>query len=234
MCALSNSIVHRPFLYLRDVERCLRRNVSRSPRSFFNRVLGPTLPATQLFTLGEKMNVLKLLHRAAIFLCMSALAFFVFPPGVRAQWRATVGAQDKSLGHQALAFLPNEIWIHVGDTVTWTSAVEEIHTVTFLKLGQTRLPFQVGCPGFSLGASASFDGSTCLTTPPLVNGQKFTVTFPTAGNFKLVCLVHQNMTGVVHVLDFSQPLPHAQGYYDDQAADQREDLLSDADNDNEQ
>jgi plastocyanin len=179
------------------------------------------------------MNVLKLLHRAAIFLCMSALAFFVFPPGVRAQWRAAVGAQDKSLGHQALAFLPNEIWIHVGDTVTWTSAVDEIHTVTFLKPGQTRLPFQVGCPGFSLGASASFDGSTCLTTPPLVNGQKFTVTFPTVGNFKLVCLVHQNMTGVVHVLDFSQPLPHAQGYYDDQAADQREDLLSDADNDNE-
>ncbi|HLK04369.1 MAG TPA: plastocyanin/azurin family copper-binding protein [Candidatus Acidoferrum sp.] len=179
------------------------------------------------------MNVLKLFRRAAIFLCMPVFAFVVVPPRASAQWRATVGAQSKSLGHQALAFLPNEIWIHAGDSVTWTSAVDEIHTVTFLKSGQVRLPFQVGCPGFSLAASASFDGSTCLTTPPLVKGQKFTVTFPTAGNFKLVCLVHENMTGVVHVLDFSQQLPHSQDFYDNQTVDQREALLSDDDSDNE-
>jgi len=34
----------------------------------------------------------------------------------------------------------------------------------------------------------------------LVSGQTYTVTFPTPGNFKLVCLVHIRMTGAVHVL----------------------------------
>jgi plastocyanin len=147
----------------------------------------------------------------------------------QAQWQATVGAQSKDKGHQALAFLPNEIWIHAGDSITWTFVTDEIHTVSFLKPGQTRLPFQMGCPGFSLDGSASFDGSTCVTTPPLVKGQTFKVTFPKVGNFRLVCLVHVDMTGVVHVLDGSEALPHDQDFYDDQAAEERHDLLSDTD-----
>jgi plastocyanin len=60
-----------------------------------------------------------------------------------------------------------------------------------------------------------------------VKGQTFTVNFPVAGNFKLVCLVHQNMTGVVHVVDWSQPLPHEQSFYDLQGAAEGNALLSD-------
>jgi plastocyanin len=45
--------------------------------------------------------------------------------------------------------------------------------------------------------NASFDGSSCVTTPPLVSGQTSTVQFPVRGNYKLVCLVHENMAGVV-------------------------------------
>jgi plastocyanin len=145
----------------------------------------------------------------------------------QAQWKATLGAQSHSMGHQALAFLPNELWIHTGDSVTWTSNVDEIHTVSFLTVGQVRLPFQVGCPGFTSTGFGTFDGSTCITTPPLVKGQTFTVNFPVAGNFKLVCLVHQNMTGVVHVVDWSQPLPHEQSFYDLQGAAEGNALLSD-------
>ena len=158
------------------------------------------------------------------------LATLVAPQVARAQWQwnATVGAQSPDKGRQALAFLPNEIWIHAGDTVTWRFDVDEIHTVTFLKSGQIRQPFAVGCPGFS-SSPATFDGSTCVTTPPLIKGQTFSVEFPTAGNFKLVCLVHPDMTGTVHVLDPSLPLPHEQDFYDDQAAAQRRDLLSDVD-----
>jgi plastocyanin len=37
------------------------------------------------------------------------------------------------------------------------------------------------------------------------------------------------MTGTVHVLKASQPLPHNQDFYDHQAADQQRNLLSDAD-----
>ena len=154
-------------------------------------------------------------------------------------WQATAGAQSKDMGHQALAFLPNEIWIHPGDSITWTFATDfEIHTVTFLSTipsQQIRPGFRVGCPpGPPPGTTpdgSSFDGNACVNSGASVTGQTYTVTFPTPGNYKLVCLVHPNMTAVVHVLPLSEPLPHDQDFYDKQAAKERRDLLSDTDND---
>lgn len=175
------------------------------------------------------MNTFKSIRFSALFRWMLMLAVFIVPQVVQAQWNATVGAQSENLAHQALGFLPNEIWIHAGDSITWTFQTNEIHTVSFLKSGQIRLPLAVGCPGFAPDGTATVDGSTCVTTGPLTKGKTFTVTFPTAGNFKLVCLVHINMTGVVHVLSLAQPLPHDQEFYDDQAAEQRHALLSDTD-----
>jgi len=141
------------------------------------------------------------------------------------QWHATVGAQSRDKGRQALAFLPNEIWIHVGDSIAWTFNADDIHTVTFLTDGQVRPPFPVGCPGFS-PSGASFDGSTCVTSPPFITGQTFVVNFPAAGNYKLVCLVHEDMTATIHVLDTSVKLPHEQSFYDREAAREAQDLLS--------
>ena len=153
------------------------------------------------------------------------LALMALTPAFGAQWHATVGAQSQDKGRQALAFLPNEIWIHVGDSISWTFNADDIHTVTFLTDGQVRPPFPVGCPGFS-PSGATFDGSTCVTSPPFVSGQTFTVNFSAAGNYKLVCLVHEDMTGAIHVLDTSVPLPHEQSFYDRQAAREARDLLS--------
>ena len=144
------------------------------------------------------------------------------------KWYATVGAQSNDKGRQALAFLPNEIWIHAGDSITWTFDVDEIHTVTFIPDSGPRPPFSVAPPG-PQHIDATFDNSNTESSPALVKGSTFTVTFPNAGNFKLVCLVHPNMTGVVHVLDADAQLPHDQAFYDHQAADQRRDLLSDRD-----
>jgi plastocyanin len=160
-----------------------------------------------------------------------ALATLTIPQTVLAQqvWRAIAGAQSKDMGKQAIAFLPNELWIHAGDSITWTSASGDIHTVSFLIAGQALTDFTVGCPGYS-PSGASFDGSTCVTGPPLVAGQGFTVKFPVAGNYKLICLVHTHMTGVIHVLAGSAALPHDQSFYDDQAANQQHSLLTDADN----
>lgn len=39
-------------------------------------------------------------------------------PATPQTWFATVGAQSNDEGRQALAFLPNEIWIHAGDSIT--------------------------------------------------------------------------------------------------------------------
>jgi plastocyanin len=164
-----------------------------------------------------------------------ALATLTIPQTVHAQqvWRALAGAQSKDMGKQAIAFLPNELWIHAGDSITWTSASGDIHTVSFLIAGQPYADFTVGCPGYS-PSGVSFNGSTCVTAPPLVAGQGFTVMFPVPGNYKLVCLVHTHMSGVVHVLAASAALPHDQSFYDDQAAKQQQSLLTDADPQKEQ
>ena len=71
------------------------------------------------------------------------LALFVFPLSSFAQWHVNAGGQfpdcqngsasDALLASgcqaaQAMAFIPNEIWIHQNDTVTWTLATDEEHT----------------------------------------------------------------------------------------------------------
>jgi plastocyanin len=153
-------------------------------------------------------------------------ALVLVPHLLSAQWNATIGAQSADLARQGLAFLPSEIWIHAGESITWSMAANEPHTVTFLASGQSRPPSTVGCPGFSSGSS-TFDGTTCATSALLSKGDKFTIAFPIAGNFKLVCLLHPNMTGTIHVLDISQPLPHDQAFYDRVAQSESIDLLRD-------
>jgi plastocyanin len=102
----------------------------------------------------------------AIFVGMLVLGALAIPQLVQAQWQASVGAQSADLAKQGIAFLPNEMWIHEGDSITWTFVTDEPHTVSFLKNGHLRPPDQAGCPGFSSG-SATFDGTTCVTTPRL-------------------------------------------------------------------
>jgi plastocyanin len=175
------------------------------------------------------MNILRVRPLSVTLLGVLACALLILPTVANAQWQATVGAQSKDKGRQALAFTPNEIWIHAGDSITWTWQTDLIHTLTFLTPGQPYpTDFTVGCPGFSANPG-TFDGSTCVTTPPQVKGQTFTVRFPKAGNYKFECLVHLTMTGVIHVLKASDALPHNQDFYDDQGAAQRKHILTDTD-----
>jgi plastocyanin len=166
--------------------------------------------------------------------CLSMLAVLIASQAVPAaadQAQALVGAQSRDLGKQALAFLPNELWVYVGDSITWTFDTDEIHTVTFLKPGQIRTPNQppnqAGCPGTTPDGS-SYNGTACVNSGPLVSGQSYSVSFPSAGNFKLVCLIHVDMTGAVHVLNPSETLPYDQAFYNREARNERAELLSDA------
>lgn len=201
--------------------------------------------------------------------CMLILAVLIVPNAKAASqtWDVALGAQNKDASKQAMAFLPNELWIYRGDSITWTSKSGENHTVTFLKqtatgasaTGTTRpangTTAGTGCnAGGQGGATATVasgpnvDGTGCVNSGPLCDPSlqqspepskcigwtastvetSYTVTFPTAGNFKLVCLIHRDMTGVVHVLS-SLPLPHSQRFYDDEASDQARDLVRDSD-----
>jgi plastocyanin len=192
------------------------------------------------------MKTLRSVTVATLACWIFAPAIFIAPrAGYAAIWQATAGTQSTDEGIQALAFLPNELWIHVGDSITWTFPTPEIHTVTFLR--QTLDPITLqnispqqprpqrpgvggGCPGTTPDVPVpTFDGSTCVTSgdDPFVNGAMYTVMFPKPGNFKLVCLVHNNMTGAVHVLKSSEPLPYDQTDYDKQAQKRQAELLSD-------
>src|SRR5215469_13725558 len=119
------------------------------------------LPSNHLFNIFSKLRL------------MLVAGLLLIPQLSAAQWNATVGAESNDLGRQGLAFLPNEIWVHAGDSITWTVTAAEPHTVTFLPDGQIRPPFNVGCPGFSTG-SAIFDGSTCVTSAVLFKGSQLT------------------------------------------------------------
>src|SRR5579863_1707623 len=151
---------------------------------------------------------------------------------------ANVGAETPDQGVQADAFFPNELWLLAGDSIQFNFVPKnEIHTVTFLQPGQVRPPAPPPA-GPPLGAACppatppiTYNGSVCVSTQAGVTAPTtFTVTFPTAGNYKMVCLVHTDMNGTVHVLAnnaANDSLLHPQNYYDRQAAQEASAILSD-------
>ena len=182
--------------------------------------------------------------RAGLFTACAVLAVGASSKAVQAaDWQGLVGAESPDRGSEALAFLPNEFWIHAGDSIHWTFPTHERHTLTFLKPGQTRpagfgpvFGVIVGCPGATADGS-SFDGTTCVTSDVLMLPEDsfpgtvtptYSVSFPTPGNFKFVCLIHADMTGQVHVMPASVTLPYDQTHYDQQAQFNQNLLLADA------
>ena len=158
------------------------------------------------------------------------------------EWQVIAGAETPDGGSQALAFLPNEFWIHAGDSMRWTFPTHERHTITLLTPGEVRPPgfgpvfgIPIACPGAGVTPDgSSFSGSTCVSAgvlllpegaPPSATPPSYSVVFPTTGNFKFVCLIHADMTGVVHVRNPSETLPHDQDFYDRRAQAERVLLL---------
>jgi len=179
-------------------------------------------------------NLLASRFHSTVRRCALAIALLLPFTALADSWQIQVGAQNGDRAHQALAFLPNEIWIHAGDNITWSFPANEVHTVTFLALGQARPNRFTGCAGGLAPDGrtpdfSDFDNTACVNSGILTNadGKTYTVVFPATGNFKLVCLAHPNMTATVHVLDLQTPLPHEQAFYDRQADGQRAHLLSD-------
>jgi plastocyanin len=189
-------------------------------------------------------NRLKSIVRAAV---LSTTAFVVVTASTTGtlharEWQSWVGAEGPNPSSQALAFMPNELWIHTNDSVRWMIASTEIHTVTFLTATQPKLPLfstwlvQNGCglPTPITPDGSSFDGSACVNSgimgsfDTIVGPRTYSVKFPAAGNFKLICLVHPGMTGAIHVLNPSQTLPYDQDFYNREAQSDATALVSEA------
>src|SRR5262245_711592 len=152
------------------------------------------------------------------------------------QWSAAVGAETSSEEVQANAFLPRALWIDAGDQITWTLKSGEIHTLTFLG-GAPAPPLIVPNPSggimFNPAAVAPAGGSTFAgtgyTSSGLLaaRGQTYSLTFPRVGDFPFLCLIHSQMTGVVHVAPAGTPYPFSQAFYDLQARGQAALLFAD-------
>ncbi len=123
------------------------------------------------------------------------------------------------------AYFPDNLSVHVGDTVKFKQNAAEIHTVTFLAPGQAMPDFLATFPLMDpavflpvVPASHLYDGTSyansgIMSTDPSYSlpGQQVTsfwLTFTKAGSYQYVCLVHgMMMTGTVNVVDPSVKIP---------------------------
>ena len=196
---------------------------------------------------GGKRTMKRVTFLGALGWILSGVAVLAPQVAKATTYTAKVGAETTDESVQADAFFPNELWVLEGDSIAWTFVPKhEIHTVTFLAQPpgaseQIRpLPPPPAGPPFAvqgvvctLAAASSYNGSVCASTQTgLTAPSTFTVTFPTAGNYKLVCLVHTDMNGTVHVLAknaTNAALLHTQQFYNQQAEQQANAILKDND-----
>ena len=105
-------------------------------------------------------------------------------------------------------FLPGAVSVKTGAAVEWRFAGPEPHSVTFLPPGQTP-PSPESPEGSALFAPSlppvsSYDGKSLVNSGlrPLgpAPAEPFLLTFPTAGEYGYVCIIHPLMTGTITVV----------------------------------
>lgn len=151
-------------------------------------------------------------------------------------WQAQVAFENKNHAIQGMAFLPGVLWVNVGDTVVWTVKAGDIHTVTFLKPGQTPPPFNPADPLQVLPQGGSvYDGTSYFNSGlmsnfpglPVPGGQTYKLTFGVTGDFTYYCLVHPSMIAIIHVRPVGTPYPFSQQDYDRQINSGDKTILND-------
>jgi plastocyanin len=99
----------------------------------------------------------------------------------------------------SLAFIPVALTIAPGDTVTWTNTDPvEPHTVSFAgadgKLPAETDPAAVMPAGGTTEDGSTFNNSGFLAGPPgSPSNQPYSLTFPTAGIYNYVCIIHADL-----------------------------------------
>jgi plastocyanin len=186
---------------------------------------------TRLSSPGRVLiGILALLTPVAV----SATATSAHATPLPQDWTVLVGSQTPDMAVQGQRFLPGDITIDAGDSVTWQANSAEIHTVTFFAGGapQSTLPpldptdgLQVTQQGTDTMDGTSYYNSGLLTTLPTFTPlpvpvhTSYSLTFPDAGTFTYYCLVHGvMMRGVVHVQTAGAAYPSTQADIDADAA----------------
>jgi plastocyanin len=176
----------------------------------------------------------------ALAVCGSAAAANTAMPAQDATtWRVGVGGESADHALQVQAFLPTQITVNEGDTITWTMNPEFVHTVTFLS-GQAAPPVvaaegdvvvQPAATAFPSGGP-SYDGTGFVNSGLLEGkGKSFSLTFSKPGAYGYVCLLHPGMAGTVTVQSAGSAYPMTQAQVDAQANAQLYEKLSLGDQD---
>lgn len=153
-------------------------------------------------------------------------------------WKVLVGEQSPDLAIQGMRFLPGEIWIDQGDSITFLANSAEIHTVSY---GTPPLPPtsvnnvladavpRVGGPTFDPAAPWTNSGIlTTMPSPEFPSVTSYDQKFTAKGNFTFYCLIHGEMMSlIVHVQHAHAKYPHRQAYYNEQAEEQTEQIIAD-------
>jgi len=158
-------------------------------------------------------------------------------------WKVWVGNESGNMAIQGMRFLPGQVWINEGDTVTWVANAAEPHTVTFLPGGKKQAtippfnptdPKQVTRVGGKVYDASKYFNSGIITTgsgiaafPKWSVFKRYTLKFTRQGTFTYYCLVHGvMMTGTIHVRTDGTPYPFTQAQYDAQASRQAGQLVA--------
>ncbi len=140
-----------------------------------------------------------------------------------------VGMENPHKGVEIMAYFPDTVTIHVGDTVHWVQNANEIHTVTFLdgaepppllvsaeELGVPPTPspllFNPAAVNPAVPTDRRYSGSGFVNSGLMGRepGQfrEFNLTFTAEGIYDYMCLVHGfAMSGAVVVVGQGEPIP---------------------------
>jgi plastocyanin len=134
-----------------------------------------------------------------------------------------VGSQTSNMAVQGERFLPGDVTIDQGDSVTWHANAAEIHTVTFFNGGEVQAslaPFTGAPSQVTPTGGDTMTPGTDFNSGILVKGAPdYKLTFPQTGTYTYYCLVHGiMMRGVVHVQGAGELYPYSQADYNAQAA----------------
>lgn len=113
---------------------------------------------------------------------MAATVFVIISQNAYAEAEVTIPAEaaDPSCAESGSCFLPSEVTIGVGETITWSNDGTTIHTVT------------------SGNPSDGFDGN--FDSEIMMAGDTFSHTFTETGQYDYYCQVHPWMQGTVIVV----------------------------------
>lgn len=109
-----------------------------------------------------------------------------------------VRAGDGETGYAVNMFLPENVYLRAGDTVTWDFKWDEPHTVTFGVLAGS--PEEPSNPGVAV---VNYDGTGFVNSGLIfgspANATPFSVKFTKEGNYNYYCAIHPLMAGKVFV-----------------------------------